>query len=167
MIADAIRDPQTISLLASESGARIETSMVRPRGAISRASIDAITNSVRASLEEKAKAALAIADKYARGGSGYAALERLKTVRNERLAHHQLEATASPTKNATDQEIEDFYLDNSELVRLLLSLVTATAYNPQEGAEVHRTYARNFWASVKGERTEGHPFYRPPSSGPV
>jgi hypothetical protein len=78
------------------------------------------------------------------------------------LAHHQVEAVVAPSKNATDEEIEEFYRDNAELISLLLGLVNANAYHPDQGAEIHRTYARNFWAGVEGERTEGHPFYRPP-----
>jgi hypothetical protein len=161
IIADWIRNPQTIAMIAAERGAKIESGMLRSANAVSRASVGVITESVRETLEEKAVAALAIADKYTKGNPGFAALEKLKAVRNERLAHHEIEAISTPDKNTTDEEIEEFYRDNAELISLLLGLANATAYHPEQGAEVYRTYARNFWASVKGERTEGHPFFRP------
>jgi hypothetical protein len=161
-IAHTIRDPQTVGRLAAARGEKIHKDMVRPGGAVPRASVSAITGSIRHSLVEKAAQVLEITDKYEHGGAGFEALEKLKTVRNERLAHYHLEAVVAPDKDATDEEIEEFYRDNLELVRLLLSLVTATAYDPQEGADVHHTYAMLFWASVRGERTEGHPNYQRP-----
>jgi hypothetical protein len=51
----------------------------------------------------------------------------------------------------------------SELIRLLLSLVMAVAYNPEDTGHVYRHHAKFFWAGVRGERTEGHPSYRAPS----
>ena len=36
----------------------------------------------------------------------------------------------------TDEEIEMFYLDNAEIIRLLLSTVNAVAYDPSESAQV-------------------------------
>jgi hypothetical protein len=33
-----------------------------------------------------------------------------------------------------------------------------------EAADVYAHYARFFWASVRGERTVGHPSYRPQMS---
>ena len=161
-IARAIRDPKTIDILTAEAGGRIHRSMIRPGGNVSRASLDAISSSVKESMKEKAEEVLALADKYGPNGAGYPLLDKLKNLRNERLAHFDLKAASVPAKNATDDELEVFYLDSSELVRLLLSLVRATAYDPQQGAEVQRTYAKLFWASVKGEKTKGHPNYRPP-----
>jgi hypothetical protein len=51
----------------------------------------------------------------------------------------------------------------SELIRLLLHLVLAHAYNPDETGKVYRHHANLFWASVRGERSDGHPNYRAPS----
>ena len=67
-------------------------------------------------------------------------------------------AITGPT--ATDEEIEAFYLDNSRIVRLLLSTVNALAYDPAQAGEVFGVYAGHFWAGVRGERTQGHPNYR-------
>ena len=71
------------------------------------------------------------------------------------------------TADATDVEIESFYQDNSELIRLLLSLVEADVYDPKDTAEIYRHYATFFWAGMRGEQTEGHPNYSapPPASG--
>ena len=162
ILMDSFRDPNTIAMLATARGVKIEEDMMRSAGAASRASVTAIIESVKDTLGEKASAALVIVDKYAQGGPGYPLRQKLKAVRDERLAHHEVEAIVTPHKNATDAEIEEFYRDNADLISLLLRLVNATAYHPDQGAEIHRTYARNFWASVEGERTEGHPFFRPP-----
>ena len=50
----------------------------------------------------------------------------------------------------------------SELIRRLLSLVMAIAYNPEQTGKVYRHHAKFFWAGVRGEWTEGHPSYRAP-----
>jgi hypothetical protein len=68
------------------------------------------------------------------------------------------------TADATDVEIESFYQDNSELIHLLLSLVERIAYDPNDTAETYHFYASFFWAGVRGERTEGHPNYRAPTT---
>ena len=52
--------------------------------------------------------------------------------------------------DATDVEIESFYQDNSELIRLLLHLAEGTAYNPSDTAGVSGFYAKFFWAGVRG-----------------
>jgi hypothetical protein len=116
---------------------------------------------IRKELGQRAGAAVALIAKYSKDGSHSAVRDKLKTLRDERLAHRQIEAAATGP-NATDGEIESFYQDTSELVRLLLSLVEALASDPQDAAEVDRHYATLFWAGVRGERTEGHPNYRAP-----
>ena len=83
--------------------------------------------------------------------------EKLLKLRHERLAHRLTEASAVTGADATDAEIEFFYQDISTLIRLLLTLVMAVAYDPKEAAEVYRHYATLFWAGVRGERTEGPP----------
>ncbi len=116
---------------------------------------------MRKELGQCAGEAAALIAKYSKDGSHKAVRDRLKTLRDERLAHRQIKA--APTgPNTTDREIESFYQDTSELVRLLLSLVEALAYDPQDAASVYQHYASHFWAGVRGERTEGHPNYRVP-----
>jgi len=48
----------------------------------------------------------------------------------------------------------------SKLIGLLLSLVRAEAYDPDDTAEVYRFHSKLFWAAVRGQRTEGHPNFR-------
>ncbi|CAM2184575.1 hypothetical protein BO443_50431 [Burkholderia orbicola] len=55
-----------------------------------------------------------------------------------------------------------FYQDTLELVRLLLSVFLATAFDiAREGGDVYRHHAEFFWGAARGERTEGHPRYVP------
>ncbi|ANB71930.1 hypothetical protein AYM40_05740 [Paraburkholderia phytofirmans OLGA172] len=118
---------------------------------------------LRGTLGEQLAKVGALVDKYTKGGAGFDAFRKLLILRNGQLAHRQ----ASPAKaggfDATDEEIESFYLDNLEIVSLLLSIVLAHAFDLNEAADVYRHYAKFFWAAALGERTEGHPDYRPPA----
>ena len=102
--------------------------------------------------------------KYDAGGPCYATLKRLKDLRNEHLAHRQVERTPVEVRggDATDDEIEAFYQAMATVIRLMLGCVERTVYEPRETAEVFHFYAEFFWAAVRGERTEGHPSYRAP-----
>lgn len=117
---------------------------------------------MREALEPRRAAIVKLVKKYSEGGIGHAVFEKLRLLRHECLAHRQAIPTSVTGTNTTDQEIESFYEDNLELVRLLLSLVLATAFDlATEAASVYRHHAKFFWASARGERTEGHPSYRP------
>jgi hypothetical protein len=111
---------------------------------------------MRKELGQCADAAIMLVDKYSEGGSHGAVRRKLKNLRNERLAHRQTDATAIADADPTAGEIESFYQDMSELIRLLLSLVMAVAYNPEDTGHVYRHHAKFFWDGVRGERTEGH-----------
>lgn len=115
-------------------------------------------------LRKRAEIAVDIIRKYDQGGSCHSTLKKLRNLRNERLAHRQVKPTPVEVRgaDATDEEIESFYRDMSELIKLLLSVVLRTSYNTADTAGVFQHYAKFFWASVRGERTEGHPTYRPP-----
>jgi len=82
------------------------------------------------------------------GGKHRAVLEKLLTLRHERLAHRQLAPATATGANATDEEIEQFYQDNSKLIEILLSVVNAMAYDPQDTANVYGFYASHFWKRV-------------------
>jgi AbiU2 len=114
-------------------------------------------------LRERAAEAIKIIRNYECGGAGRATLEMLMTLRNERLAHRQVKPSVSALsdRDAFDERVESFYQDMAKLIRLLLGAVVQVSYNPDETAEVARRNAGLFWASVRGERTEGHPNYRP------
>lgn len=98
-------------------------------------------------------------DQYGKNALRYPIRKKLLTLRNERLAHRQTEASVGAA-DASDSEIEEFYQDNSTLVSQLLHLVEAMVYDPGETAEVYRHHAAYFWAGVRGERKIGHPDYR-------
>jgi hypothetical protein len=120
-----------------------------------------------AALRQRAADAISIIGNYAEGGSRHATLKRLMTLRNEHLAHRQV--TPTPVEvtgaDATDEEIEAVYQDMSRLVCLLRGSVDNTHYDPEATAEIRRRHAALFWVGVRGERTEGHPDYRPAPRG--
>lgn len=118
---------------------------------------------MRIDFKRRMDEVVALVSKYTDGGSHEAVLKKLLSLRHEQLAHRQVTpSTATATgADATDVEIEQFYQDNSKLVHILLSLVNAVAYEPEETAKVYRRYAGHFWAGARGERTEGHPNYKP------
>jgi hypothetical protein len=145
-VADALRDDDIFDFLVTER--------------VQRLGIPEAELGMRQSLVQLRDHALPLIDSYAKGGTKFSVLEKIKTLRNKRLAHRQARKEGAASATATDDEIESFYNDNCELVRTLLSLVNAVAYDPSEAADVYRYYASSFWAPVCGERTEGHPKYR-------
>jgi hypothetical protein len=106
-----------------------------------------VFEAIRADLSEKAGQAIPLVNKYIkRDGAGNAVYKKLRSLRNERLAHRQVEAKARATgATATDEEIEEFYQDNSKLVHILLSIFNAMAYDPEDTAKVFGFYASHFW----------------------
>lgn len=121
-----------------------------------------VLDQMREELGKRADGAIALIAKYMEGGSGDHVLKALRNLRNERLAHRQLSpATATGATatgaTATDQEIEQFYQDNSKLIQLLLGLVNAMAYDPEDTAGVFRHYAMCFWKRVQQDTKAGTP----------
>lgn len=114
------------------------------------------------SMNDKRSLVLGLVDKYSEGGVSHAVLEKIRTLRNERLAHRQVKPATTPRSDVTDDEFDSFYIDNLELVRLLLTLVLARAFDLSEAADVYRHHAKYFWINARGERTPGHPNYRAP-----
>jgi AbiU2 len=147
-IPDTLRTQSVINALAADRAAR--------RGMAD------WEDEMRDDLSQRASEAIALVEKYSRGGAHCTVLENLRRLRHERLAHRQIDAMPVTTADATDAEIESFYQDNSQLIHLLESLVEAVAYDPNDHAEAYRPCAELFWAGVRGERTEGHPNYRAP-----
>jgi len=115
---------------------------------------------MRLDLGKRASDVILLIRKYMEGGSRDTVLKKLLALRHERLAHRQLAPAAATGASATDEEIEEFYQDNSKLIHILLSLVNAMAYDPEDTAEVYRHYARHFWAGARG-----HPNHRPRPTG--
>jgi AbiU2 len=145
-IAAALRDQSVIDTLVAE-----RTPLNLPEA----------SDQIRTDLTQKRDAIVALIKKYNRGGSHWHMLEHLQTLRHERLAHRRVGEPEGEIKaNTDDNEIEAFYNDMSTLIRHLMSLFLATAYDPSETGGVYQHHAQFFWAGVKGERTEGHPNYR-------
>ncbi|UEP47393.1 hypothetical protein LMA00_12130 [Burkholderia ambifaria] len=168
LIADRLRDKKFFEALVQYRAGRI--------GLRSKFAPDAI----RSALTPKRDQVLELISKYSVNGSSFEVLEKLKTLRHQHLAHRQLPTTpvapavsdvpgqqddeGQPPVWATNDEIETFYQDNLEIIRLLLSLVQGMAYDLSEATDVYKHHAKYFWASARGERTEGHPDYYPPPS---
>ena len=137
-------------------------------------------DAMRKELKPKRDQVLKLIRKYFENGTAFDVLEKLKTLRNEHLAHRELpkeplavagtdtlrqqDEEGKRSVWATDDEIEMFYQDNLEIMRLLLSLVQGVALDLSDAAVVYKHHAKYFWASARGERTEGHPDYRPSPS---
>lgn len=147
-VARALRDAEVITALAQDRASRM--------------GFPGLLEAVRSTLQTNADAALSIIDQYAHNGSKYGVLQSLRTLRHERLAHRRLTTTA-PSIDHTDDDVESLYQDMARLVGVLLSLVNGMAYNPEETGTLYARYAELFWASVRGERTEGHPSYNAPA----
>lgn len=169
LIADRLRDKKFFEALVQFRAGRI--------GLSSKFTPDIM----RQSLTPIRDQVLKLIDKYSVNGNAFQVLEKLRTLRHEHLAHRQLPnapvaVTASDSAGqqdeegespawATDEEIETFYQDNLEIMRLLLSLVLGMAYDLSEATDVYKHHAKYFWASARGERTKGHPDYHSPLSG--
>jgi len=147
-IASVLREQPVINALA--------------RDRVNRIGLPEAIDQMKDDLGTRAAEAVQLVNKYMEGGSHATVLKKLQALRHERLAHRQLAPTTTPGASATDEEIEEFYQDNSKLIHILLSVVNAMAYDPEDTAKVYRHYAGHFWAAARGERTEGHPNYRPP-----
>jgi AbiU2 len=150
-VAKALRSALTMEALTIQSTARI--------------GISGVLEMVRTELQQKADAALTLVDRYAVGGSHHHVLKKLRKLRNEQLAHCQLERSPAEEFVAKNEEIEAFLSDMCELMSLLLSVVRGVAYDPKETGNVYRHHASFFWEAARGERTEGHPRYRPAPQG--
>ena len=136
---------------------------------------------MRKELTPKRDQVLKLIYKYVENGAAFEVLKKLKTLRNEHLAHRELpkepvaitglgipklqDEEGKRAVRATDDEIERFYQDNLEIMRLLVSLVQGVAFDLSDATVVYKHHAKYFWASARGERTEGHPDYHPPPLG--
>jgi AbiU2 len=143
---------------------------LRKRGVVDTLAVDRaarfndanIEAEMREDMRRQAREVLNLIDSYVGNGRNAAVLEKLLMVRHERLAHRQVEPLAATGPGLTDAEIEAFYQHNSRIISLLSSLILGVGYDPQETAGVFHRHASYFWAAARGERTEGHPNYRPP-----
>lgn len=126
-----LRDPEVIDALSLDRARRL--------------GFEDVFEQMRSDLANKAETVLSLIAKYMEGGTRKSVLETLWALRHERLAHRQLSQTSAAGATATDEEIEEFYQDNSRIIHNLLSLVNAVAYDPEDTAGVYRHYATCFW----------------------
>ncbi|WP_247392538.1 hypothetical protein [Ralstonia pseudosolanacearum] len=151
-VEDMLRDKTFFDSLVAQRAARLSSRFD-------------VTQVMRETLEPKRDQVLGLIRKYLVGGEEAPVLQKVRALRHQRLAHRQVNADRLETDpedvGVTDKEIEAFYVDTIEIVTLLLSLVLATAFDiGAEATSVYQNHARFFWAAVRGERTEGHPYYR-------
>ena len=139
--------------------------LVTKRAADSDPAFNGLVEIMRRDMEQQRNDVVTLVQKYAKGGNRSSFFNKLKEQRDQFLAHRQVIPTSCTGYDTIDQEIESFYNDNLKLVRLLISLVLATAFDLAGAEEQYRQYANFFWANARGERTEGHPNYRPPIHG--
>lgn len=150
VIADALRNSAIIDALAKKRAAECKN-------------IDVEVQMKKELLQQRDEI-VALVEKYYsfKDRKARDVLKKLKALRNKRLAHRDMRPLAATGAVPIDTEIESFYQDMSKLISLLLHLVKAHGYDPQQTVEVFRFYASHFWAAVRGERTQGHPSYRAP-----
>ena len=118
-----------------------------------------IAEEMLADLRSKAVATKIAFDNYNKGGKRQD-YTFLRDFRHQQLAHAQTkrELTKAPA-DWCDQRTEDFYETTIFIVRQLLTIVESADHDLAGLAEEYGHSSKLFWASVKGERTEGHPNY--------
>lgn len=109
-----------------------------------------LKQTLRDSLDETRKEVLDLVHKYSKGGPSYPVFKRLQVLRHTRLAHRQREQENITQVDTDGQDVQSFYDDNLQLVKLLLSLVLARAFDLTQAAGVYSHHAKYFWAGVRG-----------------
>lgn len=114
-------------------------------------------------LRAQANRAIDIIAAFEGGGSRIETLDYLRTLRDQHLAHHQInpDEVDVEQKAVGDGDVENFYYDMYELIRLVNAVAHGADYRPEETSAMHLRHATFFWRGVRGERTEGHPDYIP------
>jgi len=130
-IARNLQNPKILDALAldraSRHGFRDDVSMMRD------------------DLAERADEAVRLIRKYMQGGVSNVVFGKLQSLRHERLAHRQVTKASPNGDEATDEEIEGFYRDNSKLIEILLNVVNGIAYEPEDTANIFGFYAAEYW----------------------
>ena len=65
-------------------------------------------------------------------------------LRDERLAHRQIEPSTVAGADKFDEAIEEFYQDNAKIIQEPLSSANAMAHDPLDAAKVYQRYAAEF-----------------------
>ena len=135
-IANVLRDQSVVHALAVDRATRI--------------GMASWEDEMRSELSQHASEAIALVEKYSETGSHYATLQKLRRLRNQRLAHRPAKELAATGLDPTDEEIESFYQDNSKLIGLLLSLVVGIAYDANDTAEFIAFTRNSFGLGCEG-----------------
>ncbi len=115
---------------------------------------------IRDSMIPKRVEVLNLIHSYMENGEKHKIYENLKIYRNKRLAHRQLDdENVDETERISGHEIDAFYQDTLRIVEILMSLVNGTSIQLGDIVRMHSQYAKLFWMTPMGERTEGHPNY--------
>jgi hypothetical protein len=111
-----------------------------------------VTDSIHEALKQKRDDILRLVRKYTASSGQTTVLDRLRTLRHEQLAHRQAHNPTDPAElRHTDEEVEEFYQDTLEIVRLMLSVLLGTAFDiARDGGDVYRHHADFFWAAARG-----------------
>jgi len=112
---------------------------------------------IYAEVRAQATEAAALIRRYEVGGSSHSTLKKLRTLRNQHLAHHQITAAQIGVveEEKIEKDTENLYADSAKLITLLEHVVERTVYDPKGTAGVYEFYAKFFWEPVTGERNEG------------
>jgi hypothetical protein len=135
-VFDTLRSEEVIDALALER--------------VNRLGFPEAMGQMRDELGNQAQKAVCLLSLYMKGGRRHDVFKKLLALRHERLAHRQLARTTTTATgaSATDEEIEEFYQVNSKLIKILLSVAKAIAYEPQDTANIFGFYASHFWKKV-------------------
>lgn len=123
---------------------------------------DWFARDMAASVQSSINEAVAQIDRYCKGGERYGIRIHLTRLRNQWLAHRQVEPTNPTPQTEFDRDVEQCYQDMLKLIEALYHSVKKISYNPQETVAIRARHANLFWRGVRGERTEGHPDYKAP-----
>lgn len=149
-IVGCLRDPEFVAALIRMRAEHTEGGFQR-----------FLAEHLEANYREKIDRVGQLFDKYQKCGDSAHVMKHLLTLRNTTLAHRQ-KLPIKPQRDATADEIEQFYSDTRAIVEDLLHVIKATALDTGDTVEVYGTYAKYFWEGARGECTHGHPSYKGP-----
>lgn len=103
------------------------------------------------SLDKKRQDVLKVVALYEQGGPKCTVKKRILSVRNQELAHRQVDDGNRVAIFWDDSEIEQLYLDTLYIAETLLELVLLRGFDLSGVASVYAHHARHFWDGVRGD----------------
>jgi len=101
-------------------------------------------------------------NEYMPGRPKHDIYKRMRDIRDQRLAHRQVEGEAGGLPGVLKHEIDTMMKDTVHIVHTLADTVGGVWFDPEQAGAMYRDNAQLFWNSVKGEKTPGHPDYSGP-----